>query len=422
MSKDINEEISKCIIKMLLLEPFYAHFLSGVIREVTDKVPTAAVGFKSGKIALYVNENFFLKELKWSENPRKNERVAVIKHETLHIIFKHLFRMKTKDYDNRLFNIAADLVVNQLISPWKLPDSAVTLETFPELKLPPDKSVEWYYENLKKTASKDKEYKKSLQEIFDKMDASGGGGKDLGDDDLGGGEGSRKKSRYHSDHRMWGENESFSMEVVETEVDRMIIQARDRTPIKDHGTIPLGIQSLIKNIVEKRKPQINWKRALKIFSSTSRKTRVYHTLKRVSKRFGTRPGIKIKRFQKLAVAIDTSGSIKIDDFNDFFGEIHSMWRFGAEIDVLECDAEIQKKYSYRGRIPEFIHGGGGTSFDPVFEHIKSNRFERYDGCIYLTDGYAPEPTIKPPCKVFWCITKDGEIGPHLKFGRVVKMK
>ena len=395
---------------MLLKEPFYAHFLSGIIREVTDKVPTAAVGFKSGKIALYVNENFFLKELR-----SMTERVAVIKHETLHIIFKHLFRMKTKDYDNRLFNIAADLVVNQLISPWKLPDSAVTLETFRELKLPPDKSVEWYYENLKKTASKDKEYKKSLQEIFDKMDASGG-------DDLAGEEGSRKKSRYHSDHRMWGENENFSMEVVETEVDRMIIQARDRTSIKDHGTIPLGIQSLIKNIVKKRNPQINWKKALKIFSSTSRKTRVYLTMKRVSKRFGTRPGTKIKRFQKLAVAIDTSGSINIDDFNDFFGEIHSMWRFGAEIDVLECDAEIQKKYSYRGRIPEFIHGGGGTSFDPVFEHIKSNRFERYDGCIYLTDGYAPEPTIKPPCKVFWCITKDGEIGPHLKFGRVVKMK
>jgi len=403
---------------MLLKEPFYAHFLSGIIREVTDKVPTAAVGFKSGKIALYVNENFFLKELR-----SMTERVAVIKHETLHIIFKHLFRMKTKDYDNRLFNIAADLVVNQLISPWKLPDSAVTLETFRELKLPPDKSVEWYYENLKKTASKDKEYKKILQEIFDKMDNSGGGGKGkgLGGDDLAGEEGSSKKRRYHSDHRMWGENENFSMEVVETEVDRMIIQARDRTSIKDHGTIPLGIQSLIKNIVKKRNPQINWKKALKIFSSTSRKTRVYLTLKRVSKRFGTRPGIKIKRFQKLAVAIDTSGSINIDDFNDFFAEIHSMWRFGAEIDVLECDAEIQKKYSYRGRIPEFIHGGGGTSFDPVFEHIKSNRFERYDGCIYLTDGYAPEPTIKPPCKVFWCITKDGEIGPHLKFGRVIKI-
>ena len=375
---------------MLLKEPFYAHFLSGIIREVTDKVPTAAVGFKSGKIALYVNENFFLKELK-----SVNERVAVIKHETLHIIFKHLFRMKTKSYDNQLFNVAADIVVNQLISPWKLPDSAVTLNTYPELKLPVDKSVEWYYENLKKNASKDSEYKKRLMEI--------------------------SEQGTHSDHKMWGENENFSMEVVETEVDRMIIQAKDRTPKKDHGTIPLGIKSLIKGIIEKRNPKINWKRALKLFSSTSRRTRVYHTMKRFSKRFGTRPGIKIKRFQKLAVAIDTSGSINIDDFNTFFSEIHSMWKFGAEVDVMECDAELQKKYSYRGRTPEFIHGGGGTSFDPVFEHIRKKRFERYDGCIYLTDGYAPEPRIKPPCKVFWCITKDGKIGPHLKFGRVVKM-
>ena len=95
-----------------------------------------------------------------------------------------------------------------------------------------------------------------------------------------------------------------------------------------------------------------------------------------------------------------------------------MWKLGAEIEIIECDAEVQKKYSYKGRIPEFVSGGGGTSFDPVFEHIRSSRFERYDGCIYLTDGYAPEPTIKPPCKVFWCITKDGKIGPHLKFGRV----
>ena len=375
---------------MLLKEPFYAHFLSGVIREVTDKVPTAAVGFKSGKIALYVNENFFLKELR-----SMTERVAVIKHETLHIIFKHLFRMKTKSYDNQLFNIAADIVVDQLIAPWKLPDSAVTLETFPELKLPKDKSVEWYYENLKKKASKDPEYKKRLMEI--------------------------SEQGTHSDHKMWGENENFSMEVVETEVDRMIIQAKDRTPRKDHGTIPLGIKSLIQSIIEKRNPQIDWKRALKLFSSTSRRTRVYHTMKRFSKRFGTRPGIKIKRFQKLAVAIDTSGSINIDDFNTFFSEIHSMWKFGAEVHVLECDADVQKKYSYRGRTPEFVHGGGGTSFDPVFEHIRSNRFERYDGCIYLTDGYAPEPKIKPPCKVFWCITKDGKVGPHLKFGRVVKM-
>ena len=58
--------------------------------------------------------------------------------------------MKAKDFDNKLFNIAADLVVNQLIAPWKLPDSVITLETFQKLKLPRNKSVEWYYDNLRK--------------------------------------------------------------------------------------------------------------------------------------------------------------------------------------------------------------------------------------------------------------------------------
>ena len=87
---------------MLLKEPFYAHFLSGIIRVITDDIPTAAVGFKSGKIALFINEKFFLKELR-----SENERVAVIKHETLHIIFKHLFRMQGNNYDRKLYNIAA---------------------------------------------------------------------------------------------------------------------------------------------------------------------------------------------------------------------------------------------------------------------------------------------------------------------------
>ena len=135
-------------------------------------------------------------------------------------------------------------------------------------------------------------------------------------------------------------------------------------------------------------------------------------------------GLDLNKNQKISKNLLlrlTPRSINIDDFNDFFAEIHSMWRFGAEIDVIECDAKVQK-ISYRGRIPEFVHGGGGTLFDPVFELIRSSRFERYDGCIYLTDGYAPEPAVKPPCKVFWCITKDGNVGPHLKFGRVVKMK
>ena len=89
---DIEEELSRCIIQLLLKEPFYAHFLSGIVRKITDEIPTAAVGISNGRVTLYVNEDFFMKEL-----PSSSSRVAIIKHETLHILFKHCFRL---GYDN----------------------------------------------------------------------------------------------------------------------------------------------------------------------------------------------------------------------------------------------------------------------------------------------------------------------------------
>ena len=60
-------------------------------------------------------------------------------------------------------------------------------------------------------------------------------------------------------------------------------------------------------------------------------------------------------------------------------------------------------------------------FNPVFEWLKSNRMVRYDGCIYLTDGYAEAPTIKPPCKLLWVVTPDGRVGEHLRFGRTIQL-
>ena len=412
MKKNIEQEISKCIIKLLLKEPFYAHFLSGVVRKITNEIPTAAVGIRNGKINLFVNESFFLEEL-----ISTSERVAVIKHETLHIIFKHLFRFSLKKTNPKIFNLAADIVVNQFIGNWDLPENAITLSTFPDLSLEPNKSVEWYYTKLNK-----------LNEEINDNDSNGEGDSSysessapLSAENLKNLLSSQKVS--HSDHSQWS-NESqngISSKSIETELDRMILQAKDRTAAKDYGSLPAGISTLISDIIDKRIPKVNWKRALNIFSTNSRKTRIYHSMKRISKRYGTRPGIKIKRFQKMAVAIDTSGSIQSEQVNEFFSEVHGIWKQGAEIELIECDAEVQKTYNYKGITPKIIKGGGGTSFDPVFSYLRKNRFKKYDGCIYLTDGYASEPKIKPPCKVFWVITKNGTIGNHLKYGRVVQL-
>ena len=407
--KNIHDEISRCIIKLLMEEPFFAHLLSGVVRNTSTSIPTAAVGINNNNITLFINQNFFLNDLKSISN-----RVAVIKHETLHLMFKHLFRMDIQKHDLKLFNYAADLVVNQFIGNWDLPENAVTLSTFPDLSLKSDQTLNWYYHkllNLKNEIKTSSDLNSvSAPQSADALDKLGG-------------------LTSHSNHSLWGVsldedefNNTVHSESIQSELDRMIVQARDRTPLKDHGSIPGKINDMIDAIIEKRKPKMDWRRALRLFSTSSRRTKISHTMKRVSKRYGTRPGIKIKRFQKMAVAIDTSGSVDDKQLSLFFSEIHGMWRQGAEVEIIECDAAIQRHYPYRGKFPKFVKGRGGTVFDPVFKFLKDNRKMQFDGCIYFTDGYASEPTIKPPCHVFWLITPDGNIGSHLKYGRAIKLQ
>ena len=382
---------------MLFKEPFFNHLLSGVVRVVTKEIPTAAVSFSGNKIQLLVNESFFIKELRSQTN-----RVAVIKHESLHLLFKHLFRADLGKYDRFLFNIAADLVVNQFIGSWKLPDSAVTLRSFPDLELKQNQTLEWYYEKLIKLRGSRDSFPKSADALSKIQDQT-----------------------IHSDHSHWGVSKDAKGQVdaysAETELDRMIIQARDRTPSKYHGTIPGEINTLIDALIENRKPKVDWRRTLKIFATNSRRTYIYSTMHRISKRYGTRPGIKVKQFQKIAVAIDTSGSVSDSDLGIFFTEIDAMYKQGAEIVVIECDAEVQRTYNYNGQLPSEVTGRGGTVFDPVFAFLRSNRLTHYDGCIYLTDGYADEPTIRPPCPLLWVITSNGDAGDHLRFGRIIKL-
>jgi len=402
--KDVHEEISRCIIQMLFKEPFFNHLLSGLVRVVSEEVPTAAVSFTGTNINLLVNENFFLKELRSQSN-----RVAVIKHEALHLLFKHLFRTDIKNYEPTLFNIAADLVVNQFIGSWKLPEGAVTLNTFPDLGLEQNQTLEWYYEKLSKLQNNSENTASAAtpksSEALSKI---------MGE-----------KGQKRGDHSKWGTPSSAKSQIdgiaAETELDRMIIQARERTPAKYWGTIPGEINLLIDMLIENRRPKVDWRRTLRIFSSNSRRTYIFSTMHRISKRYGTRPGIKVKQFQKVAVAIDTSGSVSDDDIAVFFTEIHAMYKSGAEILVIECDAEVGRTYKYNGRLPTEVSGRGGTVFDPVFKFLRNNRLTHYDGCIYLTDGYAAEPTIKPPCPLLWVITPDGNDGEHLLYGRVIKL-
>ena len=418
-----REELSRCIVALLLQEPFFGHLLSGVVRKFDDSTGTAAVALTDRGVELRISPRFFVEHLDNSD-----ERTAVVKHEALHLLFKHLFRVTVGQRDFRLFNIAADLVVNQFVSPWPLPEGAILLTTFPDLDLPADQTMDWYYDRLAKLQAEtessrgagkggDPDYSKTSApesaEILDQLAGSS-----------------------HSDHSGWAVAQGGKMgedgsqggavsdalrDALENELERQIIQAKTRTGPKAWGRVPGPLRAEIDAMIERRQPKISWKRVIRLFSNSSKRTRVVATAQRESTRFNTFPGIKVKRYQRMAVVVDTSGSVPDDDLSRFFAEIHGMWRQGAEVDVVECDAQVQRCYPYQGRLPEKITGRGGTLFDPAFEWLRSQRMVRYDGCIYLTDGGSSAPTVRPPCKLLWIVTSDGMMGPHLKFGRSIQL-
>jgi predicted metal-dependent peptidase len=380
----ILDELAQTGIALLLREPFYAHLFSSLNKEITGpghEVQTLAVGMGHGTFTLYVNEQFWNKEL-----TQPAHRYGVLKHEILHLIFRHLL-VREPSLDSRLLNIAFDLVVNQYIDRNQMPDDSIFIESFPELQLSRGETWYYYYKQLESsrksdgTDSKGNKASPSLDQI-------------------------QSDSHGLERHEPWKEIRSRSeMEnaVLDTHLDSLLRTAHQRTNAAAWGNLPAGVQEMLTALFI-QPPAVNWRAALRQFAQSARSTRLRNTVRRPSKRYGTTPGVKINRRQRVLVAIDTSGSVGAPEFQSFFNEIRHLWRAGASVEVVECDTIIHRRYRYDGVMPEQVTGRGGTDFSAPIE--LANR-ERPDLMIYLTDGFAGPMAIKPIIPVVWLISPDG---------------
>ena len=61
---------------------------------------------------------------------------------------------------------------------------------------------------------------------------------------------------------------------LETELERAVVQAKSRVGAKGWGTLPGSIRDEILAMIERRKPKVDWKRSLRLFSNNSRRTRI----------------------------------------------------------------------------------------------------------------------------------------------------
>ena len=398
--KNILEEITRASIQLILKEPFYGHFFSTLNKVTTEEVLSMGVAIDANNslISLYANPHFWKKILNTPEY-----QMGVLKHEVLHIVFKHIL-MKDFEYPD-LANVAMDIVVNQYIPREHLPGEPVLLENYLEyLDLERDKDARYYYRKLlsvEHQGSGGKQAKKQLERDLQKH-RQGSGKNSMGS------------------HQLWGKIKPHLAKAIEASIENTINEAVQRSK-KDIGNLPQGLQDYLKKLEELRKPQVNWRRALRQFATTSQRTFLKNTIKKASKRYGTFPGIKLWHRNRLLVAVDTSGSVSDEELNAFFGEMYHIYRQGAEILVVECDAVIQNTYRYRGQMPDFVMGRGGTAFDDPIRYANETYFP--DAIIYFTDGYADTPSIIPRAPILWLISEEGIDSDSWDFlpGRKVKM-
>ncbi len=365
----VAEKLARASKTLILNEPFYGLFLIGLNKTMRKDIPTAGVSKNGIGIQLSINPDFFI------SLPDKHQ-IGLIKHELLHVSFGHMI-MRDLYSDHKLFNIAADLEINQYIWDDYLPDGGLTLETFPELNLPEKAGTKEYYRLLEEAAQCEGTCP-SLDSLLGKMDGD---------------------SQY--DHKTWDEFDDLSeaeKKLVQKQVEHQLKETAEQTE-KRQGNIPGELAGLISRLRTLEPPSFDWKAYLKRFVGNSTISYTKKLRRKYNKRYSDNPGLKIKFKNNILVGVDTSGSVSNDELKEFMNELCHMHKTGHMITVAQCDTEINSVEKFNPRKDWEIKGRGGTSFQPVVDLFNEKKGV-YTALIYLTDGeaYTPENC---PANTLW---------------------
>lgn len=385
--KNIQDLVSKTTKNLIFKEPFYGLFLIGINKEYNEKIPTAGVSKHGIGIQLTINPKFYL-------DLSEDHRFGLIKHELLHIAFGHLIT-RDKYSDKKLFNIAADLEINQYILESNLPEGGLLLSSFPELNLPRKAGTKVYYELLQQ--AQEDGTSPSLDNLMDKMDGS---------------------SQY--DHSTWNDFDELpeaDKKLVQKQIEHQLKESAEQTE-KRSGNIPGELADLIKRLLHIEPPKFDWKAYLRRFIGNSTVSYTKKLRRKYNKRYSGNPGLKIKFKNHILVGVDTSGSVNNDELKEFFSELTHMHKTGHKITIAQCDTRLNSVKEFKPRQDWEIHGRGGTSFQPVIDHFNENK-RNYTALIYLTDGeaYSPENC---PANTLWVLSSVSTMNNELP-GQVIKL-
>ena len=381
--RTVQDQLSRISKTLIFSEPFYGIFLIGMQKEFSKDCATAGVGKHGIGMRLVINPDFF-GEL---SEPHQH---GLLKHELLHIAFGHLI-MADRYPNKKLFNIAADIEINQYIDDDMLPPGGLKLTSFPDIHLPKKAGTDKYYKLLEQECDESgNSSNDALQSILDQMDGD---------------------SQY--DHKLWDEVADLpeaEKKLVQKQYEHQMKQTAEEIQ-KKHGTLPGELAEIIERLFKVEPPKFNWKQYLKRFISNASKVYTKKLRRKYNKRYSANPGLKIKHRNHVLVGVDTSGSVSSEELVEFMNELYHMHKTGNQITVAQFDTELTSVEEFNPKKNWNIKGRGGTCFQPVTDHYNDPK-NKYSAFICLTDGEAPNPDNCPQ-NALWVHSSRSKINKEL---------
>jgi predicted metal-dependent peptidase len=378
----LMDRIDLAYSKLGLREAFIAAVMTRVKREVSDKVSTAGT-----------NGNWVRFNPTWCEKLTDEELFGLVLHEACHVVLMHMWRREGRD--PKIWNVANDAIINAYIKSrgWQLPKGGVHIGWVKE-----EHSSEYVYNKLKE----------QQQEQQKNGSSSGDGEGDEEDNTNGGG--------------FDGQGDLHDAQDDATRVDMEATIVAAAKMAKDCGQGSALIDRVLEKVGE---PMVRWQDVCRSMMTES--CAADYTYMRPSRRFiGSGlylPSLRSDALGGLAIGFDTSGSMGPKECNQIAAEIQAIVDdLQPEfVEVVYCDYAVTRVERFeRDELLELRpSGGGGTRFQPVFEHF-ANTGERYCGMIFFTDmeGNLQE-CEEPPFPTIWADI--GYSHPPEPFGTRVKV-
>ena len=401
--KDFEESIVQMFIDKISGNNFYAHLIAKCKVTMSPQIPTAGVSFRNSSYHLMINPFFF-------EKLTPLERIDVIKHEMLHVMYRHL-TVRDDFANHEQANIAMDMAINQVLR--NLPKDCIDYKNFQGF--PSGCNTEQYYDLLEKDEDFQEQMKQKQeqkQRIQDAINDALANGQTNGQGQPVDADGNPIEGGSDGVHDWKLSDEEKEL------VDAITSDMLENAMTKAIGNLPGDLTAMLD--LFNKKAQVNWKKELKKLVG-HKKANKRLTIKRRDRRMPSRMDLRGKTKDttfELIVLVDTSGSMSDAEILVPLNEVKHICKMtNTTMKVVQVDTEVSGVSDFGKDDFQFERKGcGGTYMEAGIDYIYKEQM-KFDAILFLTDLYIEELSswkFLPKAPIFWLSATPMEQGSQVQ--------